>query len=78
LEYIGSGGDTYEWGDELVYVCAVIFYLRLHGKVKLEARDDVASIEWVSVKDLDPNDYYFKSQIKCAKLLKAKFVANEI
>lgn len=76
LEYLGSGGDTYPWGDETTYVCSVIFILRLQGDIKIEAQDDVASVEWIPLKDLNPDDYYFASQITCAKLLKDKFGAK--
>lgn len=76
LEYIGSGGDTYAWGEETVFVCSSMFSLQLHDDIKVEANDDVASIEWIALEDLNPDDYYFASQIKCAKLLIDKFSAK--
>ena len=67
---LASGIDPYEFKGETQDVLASIFWARLHAGAELNPQDDVASVELVPLKDLNPADFFFPAVRQGAEKLK--------
>lgn len=60
-QYVGSYPNTYQYKTVEYKTCDAFFAIELEQKPALKAGDDVASIDWVKITDLQPEKFAFAS-----------------
>ncbi|WP_411992042.1 NUDIX hydrolase [Agarivorans sp. DSG3-1] len=61
LQYFGSYANQYRYNEVLYHTCDAFFICQLSHKPNLHAKDDVASLQWHSLKKLPFNNIAFSS-----------------
>ncbi len=52
VQYLISGTDDYSYGGENVPILSVIFWARVSSQLRFTANDDVASAEFIPIRDI--------------------------
>ena len=68
-EYLASNPNTYPYKGIVYKTCDTFFRVVLDAKPELIARDDVESIEWVKLTELDIERFAFPSAKKAIQTL---------
>lgn len=71
LKFLAIWIDTYNFQHEDFYTFNVIYTLEMSKRVKLEGKDDVASLEWLPIKM--HKNFAFKWMKHAVKALKQKY-----
>jgi len=69
-QYLCSGMDMYEFGNEKVPVLGANFWSRLERGATLLPNDDVAEIRFMPLNDIEPNMFFFSGVQAGARELK--------
>lgn len=59
--YITSALDKYDYGGEVINVLSGLFWARIKGTPTFTPQDDVASVQFISVNDLNAEEFYFNA-----------------
>ena len=71
-QYVFSNSNTYVYKNVEYKTCDAFFVAELDEKPVMKAQDDVASIEWIKLADLDPEKFAFGSAKKAVNELKRR------
>ena len=71
-QYIFSNSNTYIYKNVEYKTCDAFFVVELEEKPAMNAQDDVASVEWIKLADVDPEKFAFGSTKKAVNELKRR------
>lgn len=69
FEYVISFPNIYPYKDVVYKTCDLVYRVHLPNNAKIQAADDVASLIWVSLADIDVEQFAFESTKRAVQAL---------